>query len=185
MKKLKNNLSNLLICLCEIVVGVLLLINPIGYTSGIIIIFGIFLALNGIISVISHFRISAEDAVRDHSLALGLIEIAGGLFCILRSSWFIATFPVLTLLYGVVLLAIGFEKLQWMIDLLRLKKRQWFLALISAAVSILGAVIIFMHPLESTAFLWVYTAITLIVEAVLDIITIFFRSRKTSEPAAN
>ena len=41
MTVIKENINTIVICLCEILVGVLLLINPIGFTSGIIIMLGI------------------------------------------------------------------------------------------------------------------------------------------------
>ena len=46
-----------------------------------------------------------------------------GLFCMFRSGWFIAAFPVLTMLYGVATLVTAFGKLQWTADLLRLKHK--------------------------------------------------------------
>ncbi len=181
MKTLKENLSNLIMSLCELVIGVLLLLDPVGYTTGVIVVVGVVLVVLGIISAISHFRLPLEEAARGHQLTVGLIELAVGLFCVFCSDWFIATFPVLTLLYGVVLLVTGFSKVQWAIDLARMRRRQWFLALIGAALSFLGAAIIFSHPLTATSFLWIYTAITLIAEAVLDIVTVFFRG--TNAPA--
>ncbi len=181
MKTLKENLSNLIMSLCELVIGILLLLDPVGYTTGVIVVVGVVLVVLGIISAISHFRLPLEEAARGHQLTVGLIELAMGLFCVFCSGWFIATFPVLTLLYGVVLLVTGFSKVQWAIDLARMRKRQWFLALIGAALSFLGAAIIFTHPLTATSFLWIYTAITLIAEAVLDIVTVFFRSKNAPE----
>ncbi|MCC8063569.1 MAG: DUF308 domain-containing protein [Clostridiales bacterium] len=175
MKNLKENLSNLIMSLCELVIGILLLMDPVGYTTGVITVVGAVLVVLGIISAVSHFRLPPEEAMRGHQLTVGLIELAVGLFCVFCSDWFIDTFPVLTLLYGVVLLVTGFVKVQWAIDLARMRRRQWFIALIGAALSFLGAAIIFTHPLTATSFLWVYTAITLIAEAVLDIVTVFFR----------
>lgn len=177
MKTLKENLNNLIMSLCELVIGILLLMDPVGYTTGVIVVVGVVLVVLGIISAISHFRLPLEEAARGHQLTVGLIELTVGLFCVFCSNWFIATFPVLTLLYGVVLLVTGFSKVQWAIDLARMKRRQWFLALIGAALAFLGAAIIFTHPLTATSFLWIYTAVTLIAEAVLDIVTVFFRSK--------
>ncbi len=181
MKTRKETLNNLVMSLCEIVIGVLLLINPIGYTTGILIVLGVVLALAGLVSVIAYFRQPPEEAVLGHQLSIGLIEITVGLFCALRAKWLIATVPVLILLYGVILLVTGFVKIQWAIDLFRLKRGPWFVPLISAALAFLAAAIIFMNPLTTTAFLWTYTAITLIVEAVVDIISVIFRGRKRRE----
>ncbi len=183
MNTIKENLGNLILGLCELIVGILLLVEPIQYTSGIIIVAGIVLIILGVISAISHFRIPPQDAIHDREFSIGLIEIAVGLFCAFQSNWFIDTFPVLTLIYSIPLLVIGFVKVQWAIDLLRLKKNHWFLALINAALCFLAVILIMMNPLASTMFLWVYTAITLIAASVLDIITVFYYGQKV--PAAD
>ncbi len=162
--------------LAELVIGILLLIDPVGYTSGILIAGGIVLTAMGVLGAVAHFRLPPEEAVRNHQLAVGLIEISIGLFCVFYPGWFIETFPVLTLLYGVLLLALGVVKIQWTIDLLRLRRKQWFLALLSGLISIIVAAVLFHNPLQSTTLLWIITAVALIVEAVFDIITIFYRS---------
>ncbi|MCD8353945.1 MAG: DUF308 domain-containing protein [Clostridiales bacterium] len=181
MKLFKENIYNLIMSLAEIVIGILLLIDPVGYTSGILIAGGIVLTAMGVLGAVAHFRLPPEEAVRNHQLAVGLIEISFGLFCVFCPGWFIETFPVLTLLYGVLLLTLGVVKVQWTIDLIRLRRKQWFLALLSGLISIIVAAVLFHNPLESTNLLWIITAIALIVEAVFDIITIFYRS----EPATD
>ncbi len=100
MTVIKENINTIVICLCEILVGVLLLINPIGFTSGTIIMLGIVLLISGIISVTGYFRTDAAIAVHEQGLAKGLISSALGLFCILQTHWFIVAFPILTFLYG-------------------------------------------------------------------------------------
>lgn len=50
----------MVICLPEILVGVLLLIDPIGFTSGIIIMVGIALMLFGCVCVIRYFHTSPD-----------------------------------------------------------------------------------------------------------------------------
>ena len=59
---LKRNLGSVAMSLAEIVVGILLLVNPVGFTSGIIIAFGIVLMLMGISTTIKYFRTEPEEA---------------------------------------------------------------------------------------------------------------------------
>jgi uncharacterized membrane protein HdeD (DUF308 family) len=92
----------------------------------------------------------------------------------------------MTFLYGIVVLVTGLSKLQLTVDMLRVKSKKWFLALISAAISIVCAVLILMNPFSSTEVLWMIAGITLIVEALLDVVTWFLGGReqkKASEPA--
>ena len=122
------------------------------------------------------FRSKTEPgkAAIQQSLAKGLLLVTVGVFCLFKSQWFIATFPLLTILYGIIILITGLVKIQWAVDMLRLKIQKWFFAAIGAALSLLFALIILKNPFGSTVFLWRFVAISLILEAVLDITTLFF-----------
>ena len=96
---LKRNLGSVAMSLAEIIIGILLLVNPVGFTSGIIVTFGVVLMITGIGTTIKYFRTEPEDAAVGQVLVKGLLELLGGAFCAFNSHWFIATFPVLTLVY--------------------------------------------------------------------------------------
>ena len=126
MKNLKENLNGILVCLFEIVVGILLLINPVGFTSGIITAVGIALMVIGLVCVVKYFRADARVAAVSQLLVKGLVALLGGAFCTFRSAWFVVTFPVLTILYGVAILITGLSKVQLTVDMIRLKNSKWF-----------------------------------------------------------
>ena len=48
MSKPKQGISSILLSIAEIVIGILLFINPVGFTSGIIVAFGILAAVAGV-----------------------------------------------------------------------------------------------------------------------------------------
>ena len=48
--------------LVEFIIGILLLLNPVGFTSGIIATFGVVLMIMGISSIIKYFRTEPEEA---------------------------------------------------------------------------------------------------------------------------
>lgn len=181
MNTTKRSLSGLAMSIIQLIIGVLLLVDPVGFTSGIIVACGIVLMLLGFRSIIKYFRTEPETAALNQSLVKGLVELLGGAFCALRSHWFIATFPVLTLVYGVAILITGLIKLQWMVDHIRMKRKRWFLAAISAAVSILCGAVIITSPFSTTAVLWMFTGISLILEAVLDTVTMLFGNKSEKE----
>lgn len=174
MKHLKRNGNVILICLFEALIGVLLLVDPIGFTSAIIIVFGVALLMAGLAAVIGYFRADAAEAALSRALAKGLAMLLAGAFCVLRPAWFIATFPLLTMLYGVMILLAGLGKVQWAVDALRLKTGRWFLPALSAVVSIICALVILANPFASTLVLWMFTGISLIVEAALDVAVLLF-----------
>lgn len=177
MKLLKRNGNVILIGLFEALIGILLLLDPVGFASAIIIALGVALLAAGLIAVTGYFRTNPVEAALSRTLAKGLAMLLAGAFCVLQPSWFIATFPLLTILYGVIILLAGLSKAQWAIDALRLKTGRWFLPAISAAVSIACAFVILANPFASTLVLWMFTGISLIVEAVLDMVVLIFTRR--------
>ncbi len=185
MKFIKTNMIGILICLFEIAVGVLLMVNPVGFTSGIIVIAGIVLIVAGVISIIKYFRSDAVKAAVGQMLGKGLATLLFGAFCTAASEWFIATFPMLTLLYGIVILIVGLYKVQWAVDSLRLKKGKWYLQAISALLSIAFGCVIIENPFTSTVVLWNFTGITLIIESVFDLIALFLSNMNHASDAGS
>ena len=178
MKFLKNHFAGIGMFLLEILVGVLLLINPMGFTSGIIMGAGLVLLLVGIVCIIKYFRAEPQEAAKSQNLMKGLIALLAGSFCALRSEWFVVTFPVITLIYGVVILITGLGKIQWTVDILRQKKPRWFLCALSALVFTACGLVIIAAPFTTTAVLWMFTGIGLIVDACFDIVALIFTNRK-------
>lgn len=168
MRAIQKNGGSILMCVLEILVGVLLLVDPTGFTSAIIIAAGAALILYGAICIVRYFRADAAEGALRQNLFKGLLLLLGGLFCVLRSKWFVDTFPLLTILYGIGLLISGVGKIQWMADMIRFGRKRWYLPAISAVLSLIFATIILCSP---TA-LWSFLGIVLIVEAVFDIVAI-------------
>lgn len=178
MTGLKGNFNGIIVCLFEILVGILLLIDPVAFTTGIISVAGIILLIVGVISIFKYFKSDAKLAALGQYLAKGLMALLAGLFCIFNSGWFIATFPVLTIIYGALVLVEGLVKTQLVVDMIRMKKKKWGFALVSAVLSIVCAYIILDNPFASVAALWMFTGIVLIAEAIIDIVTMIISGSK-------
>ena len=78
MKKTISGNSNLLMSIVEIVIGILLLINPVGFTSGIIVAFGIVMMLMGVGQIIKYFATEAEEAAEGGKFDLRLVATLSG-----------------------------------------------------------------------------------------------------------
>ena len=178
---IKENFGSLVLCLMELLIGILLLISPVGFTAGIIITFGFIVMIRGFIAIIRYFKSAPLSAEKEQNLAKGLIGVVFGGFCILQTQWLIAAFPVLTVLYGIAILVTGFYKIQFVADMLRQGKPQWGWAAASAVLSVLFAIMILMNPFSTTITLWTFTAITLIAEAIVDVIYLVMKIRKTKK----
>lgn len=171
MEKINRNTGNLLMCILEALIGILLLVNPVGFTSGIIILLGIVLTAAGALHLITYFRSAPHEAAQGNSFAKGMLLAVCGLFCVFRSHWFIVTFPVLTVLYGVLTLVAGISKIQWSLDLFRTKQKYWYVAAVGAVLTLVFASLMLTNPFASTAVLWTFIAVSLLIEAVIDVVT--------------
>ena len=165
---LKQNGGAIVAGLVELLIGILLFVDPEGFTSGILKAVGVVLFLCGVVCLIHYFNTEPVQAALEQNFSKGLIMILlGGLF-VLWTETIITLFPFARLC-GVAILIVGVVKLQQGVDLLRLKSRFWFLAGINALLAIVFAAIILSDP----PILWQLAAISLIVEAVLDIAVLF------------
>ena len=173
MKRIfQGKTGSIVICIVEIVVGVLLLVNPVGFTSGIIIGSGVLLCLSGLLSIIRYFMMKPELAMQKQLLFKGLIALMGGATCITKYDWFLAAFPLLTVLYAIAMLILAAAKLQKMADMKRMHLPRWYLPGISAALAAVMAAIILVNPFGAAAAVWTFVAVSLIAEAIVEIITI-------------
>lgn len=170
--------GRIVVCLLELAVGILLLVDPMGFTSGIIIAVGIALLLNGVVCIVRYFQTPPEQAATQTMLAQGLLSVTVGLFCVTKSEWFLVTFQMLTILYAVAVLVTGFYKVQTAVDLLRRNVKDWQWTAISAVLSLVLALVILWNPFTSSVVLWQFIAVYLIAEAVFDMVTLI-RSHKT------
>lgn len=164
--------GSIVLCILEIVVGVLLLINPVGFTSGIIIGAGVLMVLGGLTSIVRYFMIKPEVAAQKQLLFKGILAILGGAACILKYEWFIGAFPLLTVLYAIAMLILAAAKVQRMADLRRAKAFRWYMPGISAALAAVLATVILINPFGAVAAVWTFVAISLIAEAIVEIVTI-------------
>lgn len=178
MKKPDQKVRSLILCFAELGVGVLLLIKPTGFTSGIIIGCGAALMIKGLVNVVSYFCTPAQAAAQQRKLSRGLAELLAGGFCALEYQWLMTAVPFLGILYAVALLLLGVEKIQTAVDQRRLGYPMWYIVAVSAVASLVCAVLIFLNPFATTAAMWLFTGISLIVEAAVDIVCFFVRWRK-------
>ena len=164
--------GSLVTCILEIVIGVLLLINPVGFTSGIIIGVGVLMVLSGIVAAVRYFMAEPVQAAQKQLLFKGLLLVMAGVACITQYGWFLSAFPLLTVLYAAAMLVLAAAKLQKMADLRRLDMPHWYMPGISAVLAAILAAVILINPFGAALAVWTFVAISLIVEAILEIIII-------------
>ena len=71
MRAIQKSGGSILMCVLEILLGVLLLIDPLGFTSAIIIALGAALIVAGIVFIVRYFRAGAAQGALTHGLSKG------------------------------------------------------------------------------------------------------------------
>lgn len=116
LKFVENNRTRLMMSAAELFVGVLLLFRPRGFTMLVLIALGLWLLATGLMRIRKYFKLEPVLAAHGNLLSSGLIMSLAGVFCVLRRAWIAELFPVLALLYGVILLLAGLCKAQMAVD---------------------------------------------------------------------
>ncbi len=166
MKKFLKNANSGIICLIEIIVGILLLADPHSFISYILIIAGAFISVSGVISLIKYFASSPQDGEASQGLCSALVSLTIGAFLIIKNNIAVTAAGFITLIFGIAILYTGYQKLQKAVD--KMRKKQFFIvALVSAIITIAFAVLIIFVIRES--FIWTFMGIALIVEAAIDL----------------
>lgn len=177
---LKNNLNALVMILCELIVGILLLIKPVGFTRGILMALGAALAVKGLLGAMRYFRTEPRQAAKEQGLAQNLALLLVGGFCLFRSEWFIATFPMLTMVYGVLILFGSLYKIQQAVDIMRMKSGNPLWSGIDALLMLVFGIVTLSSPFGTISALWIFIGVSLLVEAAFDIAVIVLNMKKTA-----
>lgn len=172
MTFIRKNMPNVILCLGELIVGILLLVNPEGFTRSIIMALGVAVAALGVFNVIRYFRTNPVQAATERRLAYGLGQLALGAFCLTQSHWLVGLFPVLTRLYGAAVLVLALFRIQQFVDARRLGFKG-LVSGVSALFTLVYACMILLIP-ETT---WMFVGIMLLLEALMDLLILFIDRR--------
>ena len=158
---------SLALAVAEMALGILLLINPMGLASMVMIALGILLVLLGCLHTYEYIRLPREEALKTWKLSSGAGLLVLGIASLVNWQWMVQLIGTLTTLYGAILLVSAFMKLQMAIDALRGRRRWWYLMAISFACSAILATLLFAKVLTGMN-VWTWVGILLIAVAVLD-----------------
>ena len=186
MRNFIKNFKNILLCLFELIAGLLVVINSKGFNKVIIIAAGFGLILIGLLQVIKYYRADPKAAAQKNFLMKGLLLLSIGCFCAFRPNWFLNVLPSFSFALGVCVFVIGLTKIQKAMDMVRMDQKQWYYAFIGAAASLACAATILNEPNPSKKFLLIFTGIILIFIAVADaavlVTSIYPKKPKAVEP---
>lgn len=123
------------------------------------------LCVVGLVMILSYVRMSALDALKSMSLALGLVALLVGVLLLFNPGILVAALPFM---WGLTLLVGGFGKVQMAFDLKRIGDAKWWLVLIGAALSFILGILAVCRPAFIAAVFTQFIGISLLFEALLD-----------------
>lgn len=173
MNKLKLNLPVLIFLIFELSVGILLFIEPEGFTRAVIISFGVMNIVNAVIFLVRYLvgrrRDDDSGAV---NIAVSVASLIIGLYCVIFTDLIMGLFAVLAMIYGVFLIVSGIFKIKAYADSRRAGLRGSFLMIATAVLSIILGTVVVLHPFAATDVMWRFTGASLVFEAVFDLVAL-------------
>ncbi|MBQ3417485.1 MAG: DUF308 domain-containing protein [Ruminococcus sp.] len=170
--RLKVLLPAILVILFEIFVGVMLLINPEGFTKVVIIILGALLLLLAVVFLVNFIRSKRDEEAGTGALVGAIICFIVGLLCVIFSQGVLGVLESLAIIYGIILFVFGLNKIiMFFATRNEGYSASWF-HIVGGIIALALGVVIFLYPRDATITVWVITGIALLAEAVIDIISV-------------
>lgn len=171
LKKTKLNL--ILASILTVILGLILVLNPVNATVFICRTVGIILLATGLFITGSYF-LNIGQNVGGSSLIAGLIELALGIWVSLRPDSFV---QFLTVILGFIMLVHSFVMLQSAIEIKMFGIKRWWLLLITALLTLILGIIIIISPFATIAVTMTIAGISLIADGIIGIIVTILISR--------
>ena len=149
--------------------GLALTIHPgISFTV-IVTVIGAAAIVAGIALIVHYALVGRDMPVGDIRMASGILLIAAGAGVIVFKNVLISFLPWV---FGVIMFLSGVTKLQYSANMFRMTYDRWWGATVSAAVSIVLGLLIVLHPFGMGLMLVRLIGISLMVEAVQDVLSL-------------
>ena len=173
-----NKITRLLILLpfifFEVYAGAFLLIDPITFTNNAIIVFGIVMLIAGLIGLIRALKASSNRRPNTMQLVASILDLIIGFVCVAYSPFVLAHIPDFVKICGVIMVIFGIYKLRHYALLNDLHVPHAWILLVSAILTIVLGIIVFLNPFTTTDMIWTWTGIFLICEGAADLATLLF-----------
>ena len=176
IKELKKNM--ILLAVFYLILGIILVLFPEGSGYAICYLIGGLAIIYGIFHLVLYQRTKSPFVTYRYDLVQGIIGLAIGIYVIIVPEILIETLPVVL---GVVVMIDSIVKIQNAWDLKRMGYDRWWLVMIGALVTLVFGLLMVFYPFTVYLSVIVFVGISLIVNSVSDLITIFILNKKVKE----
>lgn len=176
LKELKGiKVQSVLIAILFILLGSVLVVNPLGTTKTICYTIGSIILGAGIIFIIIYLVSDYKDNLKKNKLVIGIVlAIIGILFFVLYS----VIVSVIPTIIGILIFINGLTKLQTAFDARRINKENssWML-IVAAVVILIGAFAVF-NPFKASGLVLRILGICLIISGITDLVSYMALNKK-------
>lgn len=182
MSSARANLPIFILAAVEIAIGIMLIINPVGFQFLLIRIIGIALMVLGVIFLIRFITGRKNPQIVDENgkgaggsnpatLIIAIIAIAFGIICTFFTGWILGLFAFFAIVLGIFLVVFGILKIKNFVD----RKKSQFetspLSIIGAILCIIIGILVVVNPFGAANTIWIIAGVALIITAVVDILS--------------
>ena len=157
-----------------IAAGVLFLVFPDSCSRIICYLIGGAMFLGGVISIVTYLKSSRDMLFSSFGLVRGTGLVVLGIFLLINPEFLIG---FLSSILGIILIVDGTLKLQYAVDLLRLKVSGWVSVLLLAITAVILGVLVLLNPFATARTLAIFIGIALAVDGISDLGTLLYVSR--------
>ena len=180
INKLKR--SAYFVSIIYIIIGLIMLLNPIFVRNAINYIMGIFAILYGVIYIISLYQKKNSEVFSRFNLLGGILCVSFGLFLIVNPD---VLFSLIPFCAGVIIFMDALTLIYQSISLKRLEVNKWWIYLIISLIFLGFSIYIIIHAKEISDLLIRIIGAFLIVDAGIDLIITYILSKKIDKMKVN
>ncbi|MGN1188196.1 MAG: HdeD family acid-resistance protein [Lachnospiraceae bacterium] len=157
-----------------LVLGLILLFRPGTALVTIVDVLAIMTAVMGVIRLVTYF--ARKDAIADGALIKGILYLILAAVLYFGAGFIISIVPIIM---GVLVIISGIVKLQEAMDMMKVRVSGYVPMLLISILSLVFGVVILLNPFATAELLFRIIGIALIYNAVSDLLTVFYFSKKT------
>lgn len=156
-----------------LILGLCLIINPSISATVLCYLFAVIMIAAGIARIICYTKHKTLGFI-NYELTQGLLDILLAIIFFLHPHNVITVLPIII---GTMIVINSAFKLQIAIDFKRIGVQNWWSILLLVVLSIIFAVTLILNPYEGSMVLMIFIGISLIIDSIQNIFTIFYISK--------
>ena len=176
IKQLKKNM--ILFAAFYLILGIVLVVYPEASGIAICYLVGALAIAYGAIHLFIYFKSEVPVVAYRYDLVQGIIGIGVGIYIIFDPELLISTLPIVL---GWIVIVDSIIKVQNSWDLKRMGYERWWMVLIGALITAIFGFMMVFYPFEAYFSVIIFVGISLIVNGICDLVTIFILTKKVKE----